>query len=342
MHILYLTIEEKDLLKRYFKTSPIGLIRHKAQAIQMRDNGLEIKDIGNALFKSERSIQRWIRDFSGRRMASIFSGLADNENASKLSRMQKDEIKKVLSERPSDKKLPKEFWDVPTLKNYVKAEFGVVYDSEQSYHYLLRFSNLSFKQPDVFDVKRDDTAVGKRMIEIRREIMPLMKDDNWVILASDETRIMLEAITRRAWLKKGERTVLKVQRSKESQYYIGFLNLKTGKDYLKSLSWGNQKEIIKALEEVAQKLYPDKKICIIWDNVSFHKGVRLQEKLKKGQSLERIHLINLPPYAPDTNPQEAVWNAGKNYISNRQFRTFVGTKNSFRYFISTKIFNYTI
>lgn len=343
MYILYLTREEKELLKSYFKTSPITLIRLKAQAVTMRDRGMKIKDISMSIFKSKRTVSRWIEDYATRRMASIFSGLVKNENAAKLTRLQKEEIKKTLSSPPKDTGgLPKEFWDVPLLKTYVKAEFGVEYESDCSYHYLLRFSNLSFKQPDVFDVKRDEVKIRQRMIEIRKEVMLKIKDDNWIILTSDETRIMLEAITRRAWLKKGERTVLKVTRNKESQYYIGFLNIKNGKAHIKALRWGNQKEIIKALEYVAHTLYPGKNICIIWDNVSFHKGKDLREKLKKGNSLERIHLINFPPYAPDCNPQEQVWNMGKNHISNRQFKTFIRTKQSFSRFITTHIFDYTI
>lgn len=191
MHILYLTQEEKELLKSYFKTSPITLIRLKTQVISMRDQGLKIKDIALSIFKSKRTVSRWIKDYSTRRMASIFSGLVNNENAAKLTRSQKQEIRKTLSTSPKHTGgLPKEFWDVPTLKTYVKAEFGVEYESDCSYHYLLRFSNLSFKQPAIFDVKRDDTAIRKRMIEIRKEIIPKIKDDNWVILASDETRVM--------------------------------------------------------------------------------------------------------------------------------------------------------
>ncbi|OGK10151.1 hypothetical protein A2767_05730 [Candidatus Roizmanbacteria bacterium RIFCSPHIGHO2_01_FULL_35_10] len=206
----------------------------------------------------------------------------------------------------------------------------------------MRFSNLTFKQPDVFDVRRNEKQVLKRLKEIRKKIIPLMSNPEWEIFASDETRIMLEAITRRAWLKRGEKTVLKVERSNESQYYIGFLNLKTGKDHLYALKWGNQNEIIKAVEDLVIKLYPSRRICIIWDNVSFHKGKLLQEKLKKNQSLERVHLINFPPYAPDTNPQETVWNSAKKYISNRQYKTFSATKRSFRHYISTGNFNYTI
>jgi transposase len=169
-----------------------------------------------------------------------------------------------------------------------------------------------------------------------------MRDKEWVILASDETRLMLEAITRRAWLKKGEKTVLKVQRSKESQYYIGFLNLKTGRDHLLEMAWGNEEEVIKAVEHIAHTVYPEKKICIIWDNVSYHKGKKLREKLGEGQSLERVHLMNFPPYAPDSNPQEAVWNRGKKHISNTQFKTFADTKRQFSHFVSTHIFDYTI
>lgn len=337
-----LSEEEKQIVKNYFKTTTLILIRLKSQAILMKNRRISFVDIAEVLDRDERTIRRWIGDFKRRRLASIFTGQKDNEHAAKLTREQKEEIRTVLREKPSSYGLPKEFWDVPQLKKYVRATFGIVYESTRSYHYLLQFSNLSFKQPDVFDVRRDEVFIRKRMIEIRREIIPKMRDPEWVILASDETRIMLEAITRKAWIKKGEKTVLKVGRSNESQYYIGFLNLKTGKDHLYGLKWGNQKEIIKAVEHVTQKLYPGKHICIIWDNVSFHKGKTIQKKLKTGQSLERIYLINLPPYAPDCNPQETVWNTAKTFISNRQFKIFAGSKRSFRHYISTKIFNYTI
>lgn len=339
---IVLSEEEKQILRNYFKTTQLILIRLKTQAILLRSKTMRVEDIADVLGRDTRTVERWIHDFKIKRLASVFTGHKNNENASKLTRSQKEEIQRVLQSSPSDRGLPREFWDIPQLKKYVKAEFGVMYESKQSYHYLLRFSNLSFEQPDVFDSRRDDFQVRKRMIAIRKEIMPLMKDDNWVVLTSDETRIMLEAITRRAWLKKGEKTVLKVERGNKSQYYIGFLNIKTGKDHIKALSWGNQKEIINALEYVTHTLYPGKRICLIWDNVSFHKGKDLRGKLEKGQSLEKIHLINFPPYAPDCNPQEMVWNTGKGYIANRQFKTFAGTKRSFSHFISTKTFNYTI
>ncbi len=88
--------------------------------------------------------------------------------------------------------------------------------------------------------------------------------------------------------------------------------------------------------------FPGKRICIIWDNGKFHKGKLIIEALKKGRSLERVHLISLPPYAPDTNPIEHVWRAGKQATANHQFKDFNDTKRVFEQRINEGIFNYKI
>ena len=116
---------------------------------------------------------------------------------------------------------------MPTLKNYIRAEFGVVYESIQSYHFLLKFSKLSYKSPDKFDVRRNETAIQQRMTKIREEITTYLADPAWEVFCADETRLMLEAITRKAWLKRGRKTVVKVERTDEFHNYLGMLNLRT-------------------------------------------------------------------------------------------------------------------
>ena len=174
-----LSEDERELLKNYCKTSPIELMRAKAQAILMRQKQMQIADIAELVFRNERTVERWIQDFAERRMASLFSGLVGNEHAAKLTREQKVEIKQVLQEKPSEYGLPKEFWDVPQLKQYVSARFGSVYESERSYHFLLEFGKLSFKYPDKFDIRRDAAVIIKRMQEIYSEIGPYLADPSW-------------------------------------------------------------------------------------------------------------------------------------------------------------------
>ncbi len=336
-----LSPEEVSVLQDYSTTSPVALIRQKAQAILLRSRGVKISAIAFSQNCGYRTVERWIKDFSKIRLGSIFSGLVDNENASKLTRAQKIRIKKTLKNPPSKSGLPKEFWDVPTLKSYIQATFGVVYESVQSYHFLLRFSDLSFKYPAKFNLRRNEEQIKKRVKEIREETAPFLKDPSWEVFTSDEVRIMLEAITRRAWLKIGEKTVVKVTRSKDYQNYIGFLNQKTFNCELYQIAWGRQREIIKATVKFL-KLHPDKRICIIWDNATCHKGKLLRAELKAGGALERVHLIAFPPYAPDCNPTEHVWKRGKDQISNTQFETFGQTKEAFETTINSQIFPYKI
>lgn len=307
----------------------------------MRSQDMFIREIAQALFVGERTVERWIKDFSEKRMASIFSGLVGNQNAAKLTRQQKLEIKKVLQQKPSDYGLAKEFWDVPQLKKYIYAHFGAVYESDRSYHFLLKFGNLSFKYPDKFSTRRNEVQIASRMEEIYGEVLSLMEDDNWELFVSDEVRMVLEAITRRAWIKKGEKTVIKVTKSDDYQNYLGFLNQKTFRCHVFEIAWGRSDEIIRATSEFL-KLYPDKRICIIWDNAKCHKGKLMQQALSKGGLLERVHLIALPPYAPDCNPIEKVWNVVKEILSNHQDQTFEITKQKFIQLTNNQIFYYQI
>ncbi len=200
---------------------------------------------------------------------------------------------------------------------------------------------MSFKCPDVFDNHRDEIMIAKRMAEIRQEIKPFLEDPVWEIFVSDEVRMVLEAFTRRAWLKRGERTIVKVDRKREAQNYIGLLSQKRFRCHLYELSWQNQEEILKALKQFLKK-YPNKKICIIWDNAQFHKGEKIKKALQKGELLERVHLINLPPYAPDKNPIEHVWNIAKGSMANIQYDNFEKMKEAFAKYVKNRIFKYQI
>jgi len=291
--------------------------------------------------RSERTIERWLKDFTHRRIASIFSGKQDNENAGKLTRQQKQEIKRVVGQPPDEYGIPVEFWDVPKLKNYIKAEFGVVYESDVSYHYLLRFSGLDLKYPDKLSPRRNDQLITQRIKEIEKEIEPFLQDSSWVVLASDETRLQLEAEIRRAWLVKGKRTVVKTERSKEHQNYLGFLDQKTGSCKVFEIERGNQKETIRVLTKI-MKQHPGKKVCIIWDNARWHKGKLLREALTSSKPLSRLHLINFPPYAPDHNPIEHVWQYAKSKIANRGGLEFEVIKQRFLNTINNRQFAYKI
>ena len=335
-----ITNEEKVLLRDHAKSSPLVLVRLKANAVLMWNNGLSDAGVADVVNKSERRVAIWRRAWNKQRLASIFTGHECNGNAAKLTKEQLAEIKAVLAAPPSAHGIPKEMWDVPTLKDYLSATFNIVYESPESYYCLLRFAGLSFKYPDSFDRKRDEQLINERMAAIRTEIKPLLHRDDWEVFACDEVKMQQDAIIRRCWLKKGQRTIIKVDRDKQSQSYIGFLSQRSFRCYLYEMDWQNSSEVLQACQQFLAE-YPDKHICIIWDNAPFHKSKEIREQLKRGGILERVHLIAMPPYAPDENPIEHVWNTAKQAAANIQHETFEATKQAFSGFIAERTFSYS-
>lgn len=331
---------ETILLQAHTKTAPFVLLRFKAQAVLLASSGVDTAAIALACSRRPSTVEGWLKDWRQRRLSSIFTGHKDNSNAGKLTNEQLEEIKQTLQQPPSATGLPKEFWDVPQLKQYIHTQFDVVYECDDSYHFLLKFSNLSFKYPDTFDRKRDEDFIAERMKSIKTELTPLMNDTAWEVFAVDEVRMDQEAITRRAWLKKGENTVIRVNRNKESQSYIGFLSQKNYHCHLYEMPWQNSEEVLKAVEQFLKE-YPNKKIAIVWDNAPFHRSKALRDELAKGGLMERVHLIAMPPYAPDNNPIEHVWGVTKQAIANTQYPSFNDTKKAFDDYIKGRRFAYT-
>ena len=334
--------DEKEILKKHYHSSKTRLIRERAHALLLSNQGESVPQIADILFRAENTIRDWLRAFNEGRISSVFTQYENNLNASKLTKEQREEIKEALNKPPSEYDIPKQFWDVKGLKKYLRAEFNIVYESERSYHFLFKISDYSFKLPSPFDSRRDNEYIEKRIKEIKQEIKPYLEDNKWEILASDETRIVWESEIRKAWLKKGEKTIIKINREREYQNFIGMLNLKTGNPHLYKLNWQNQKTIIASLQKL-KKNYENKNICVIWDNAKWHKSKEIRKELSKGNSLENFHLINLPPYAPDKNPQEYIWKYGKDEISNSDsLDSFEDIIKKFQRNILKRKFNYTI
>ena len=334
---VHLTQEEIDLIEQHFHKSKCEEIRLRSHAVILFHKGYSYAQIGDILFTSEQSVYRWIKAFQKERVSSLFPKYLNNQHAAKLTREQKQQLKDILAKPPSDYGIPQKFWDISSLKTYIKAEFGVEYESDESYRLIFLLHNYSFHLPDTFDRHRDEQKVEKRISEIKEEIEPLLKDGQWIIFASDECRIVWETVIRRLWLPKGQKTIIKVERKRQAQSFIGFLNLKTGEELLYKLSWQKQDEIIPVLEALVEK-YPDKRICIIWDNARFHHGKKIKAKLST--TLKRIHLINLPAYAPDHNPQEHVWKYGKDELANNQRESLEKTVQTFISIVTGRSYNY--
>lgn len=342
MEHIELSPDEWSILMDYKRHAPHLLMQLKSEAIMMLHKNIDAETVAELVDRKPSTIHTWVTEWHRSRLASIHTGHAANLNASKLTSAQLDQVHQVLSEPPSEQGLPADFWSVPQLANWLFDHFEVVYESDSSYHYLLHLAGLSFHKPEAVDKRRaDEKAIAQRMAQIHDEIAPHLADENTIVVAADEVRLEHEAILRRAWQQTGTRTRIKVDRARQAQSYIGFLDHADGSVNLRRLDWQNSDTIIEALTDF-MATHPGKDIVIVWDNASWHKSKALKKHLGPGNLFERIHLINMPPYAPDHNPIEHVWGEAKTNISNIQRGHFDDTHNAFESFIQGNTFPYRL
>lgn len=332
-------IQAYDLLVDHYKTARSRLIRERTHAILLSMQGRHVPDIACILLRDEDTVRDWLKAYAADQLASLFPRYTNNLNASKLTRNQLTEIKTTLQKPPdSVGGLPSAFWSVKRFRSYLQAEYGVVYESNRSYHHLFAVSNFSFKLPEGFDRRRDDELVASRMQAVAVEVAERLAAGDQVF-AADECSLVWETEYRRVWLPTGRKTVLRVCRQKIRQHYFGAWNIGTKREELIRLDWQNTVTIIGALRELTKR-YPGQRLCLVWDNAAWHRAKQLRALLGSRHEFAHIRFIWLPPYAPDNNPQEHIWKVAKSVTKNTVTSTFEELKQVFETAISGKTFDY--
>ena len=95
---------------------------------------------------------------------------------------------------------------------------------------------------------------------------------------------------------------------------FGTLNAQTGEVLYQTADSCKQEAFVSFLEHVVQR-YPDKLIVMVVDNARIHRSQLVKDFLIQH---DRLLLIYLPPYSPNLNPIERLWNwLKKTVIANR-------------------------
>ena len=109
----------------------------------------------------------------------------------------------------------------------------------------------------------------------------------------------------RTWARCRQTPVLRVPLTRDHRSAIGALS-SDGRLFLQTQSGAyHSAEVVRFLRLLLRKMRG--KLLIIWDGAPLHRGQPSKDFLAQGAA-KRIHLEQLPGYAPDLNPVEGIWN----------------------------------
>jgi len=132
---------------------------------------------------------------------------------------------------------------------------------------------------------------------------------------------------------------IEIARKRDARSIYGFLNIKTGIEHAFKTKWQNMYITASIIPQV-RKLYPNKKILLVWDQAGWHKGCEAQQAIKEDGNIETIYF---PTAAPDENPQEYVWKSGRSQITHNRFIQNIDTAtDEFVHYLNTTRFPYSL
>lgn len=143
----------------------------RTQAVYLNLKGLTHKQIAETTLKSIDAIEKWITLFNKQGITGLKDRPVNKARNYKLTREQKDKIKKLITKSSPDQLgLKGEFWNPNLLKQLVKKEFNVVYKVKKSYIELLRYCGFSYQKVEYKDSRENKEYKEHEKLRLEKKL----------------------------------------------------------------------------------------------------------------------------------------------------------------------------
>jgi transposase len=225
----------------------------------------------------------------------------------KLTAAQKRDLLERLKKGPRASGFSTDLWTLQRVAEVIRKEYGVEYTLSGVWR-VLRALGLSAQVPLTIALERDERYVRKWVRKVWPEILDQARRNNATIVFVGECGAQTTPNMRRSWAQEGSRPVLRAKSSREKVTVISGVSLDAELffDLFDHDMTGT--EVIRFLERLLEEI--EGRVLVVWDNGPIHRCVEVQTFVWLNR--DRLGLRRLPPYAPELNPDEGIWDVLKN------------------------------
>jgi len=196
---------------------------------------------------------------------------------------------------------------------WLKATHGIQRATKSLYYWLGKVGG-ALRVPRPCHVQQNPAALAAFRAELEQNLekLNLPKDRAVKIWVADEARFGLHTQSRRCWALRGQRVVLAQEQRYEWEYVYGAVEVVEGLAEFQFLPSVSLELSCGFLQQLAESDAQAEHV-VIWDQAGFHP--------RPGAAAlpARIHLLPLPPYSPELNPVEGLWDQTQDVTCNRHF-----------------------
>jgi transposase len=291
--------EEISAAKRCAPTME-GFVRFLA--IEQLYRGMGEKEVARLSDRSVKTIKRWIIAFNARGI----DGVAIKGKSGRPRIIPKDKFaEEIIPLVLEPGKINETHWTAIKLHGYLVADLKIALSYTTVINYLHE-QNLKLLYPRRWP-ERQDPEQRAQFVEKLKELSRKPDIELWF---SDECGVEGDPRIRRIWAKKGSKPTTPFYGDHIRYHVVGAVSPEQGKFFSLVVPHSDKEVFQVFLDQLATHTKDTKKkIVIVLDNASWHKGTNL--------NWHHLAPCFLPPYSPDLNPIEIFWKCLKDkYFTN--------------------------
>lgn len=275
----------------------------RLQALALRQKGWKQTQIAEALGVTEGAVSQWFRMVRDTNATALLAH-PHSGRPPDLTRAQKDLIPDLLSHGAEAYGFRGDVWTNARVAKVIEWEWSVGYHRSHVAR-LLKELKWTPQLPIVRATQRDENAITLWRTEKWPELKKQARLERKTLVFVDESGFYLLPARVRTYAPRGKTPVLRVFETRDHLSVMsaitahGCLFTMVRDDSLTSV------ESVRFLKHLLAQL--DRQLLVIWDGSPIHRGKEVKAYLAGGAT-KHIQLEPLPPYAPDLNPDEGVWN----------------------------------
>ncbi|WP_185233735.1 IS630 family transposase [Teredinibacter franksiae] len=276
-------------------------------AVQRVHDGESAAEVTRSFGLGSRTIFTWLRLAREKGIEALAPKARTGRNRT-LSDLEEQEIKRwIIGGDPRQHGFEFGLWTRQIVADLILERFGVTL-SISGVGKILHGLGLTPQKPLRRAYERDEKAVQEWVDDVYPKVRAYAKKKGAEIFWLDEATIRSDDPLQRTWGEKGKTPVVRTSGQRQAINAISALSNKGGFWYHVFDGKFNADKCIECLKSFQKgRNHP---VILIVDGHPVHKSKKVTDYI---ETLEgKIEMVFLPPYAPDLNPDELVWNQVRN------------------------------
>ncbi len=275
----------------------------RVRAVRACLSGMPVANVAKAYQTHRSTVHRWVVRYENENSEKGLFRKPVSGRPRKLESLDELGLSSIVLKPASDFGYETDFWTCRRLLQVIRKEYEVEI-SKWTIWRRLREAGLTYQKPERKYFEADEAKRQKWIEEELPHILETVKQYRAILYFEDESNISMTALLGKTWAPRGKTPVQRVTGNRGGISAMSAISKRGDLIFTLLEKRIASDEIIHFLKQILQH-HKRRHIVVVMDQARPHTSKKTKAFI---ESQKRLHVFYLPPYSPDWNPDEKVWN----------------------------------